>query len=192
MLFQLGFISESLDYILESLSETILKIVIGIIIFLVGFVIGKLLGRLLYKILNEIEINKFIKNSTGLKINADHLISNILSYAIYFLSLVAALEQIGIANIILYLLSAAVILIILISFFVGVRDFLPNLIAGIYLYRKQGMKEGSYIEVKEIKGELMHIDLFQTKIKTKSGDILFLPNSVVANSKVKIKKKSVK
>lgn len=182
-------IIEPLIDIVNSLNRTFLKIVAAILIFLLGFVLGKVVGRIIYKMLKEIEINKFLKTATGMRINADHLISNFISYAIYFLSLVAALEQIGIANIILYLLSATVILVILLSFFLSIRDFLPNLIAGIYLYSRANLKEGSYIELNGIKGELLQIDLFQVKIKTKQGDIFHIPNSVVAKSKIKVRKR---
>ena len=60
--------------------------------------------------------------------------------------------------------------------------------SGIYLYRKGNLKPGVYVEVNGIKGELVDIDLFQIKVKTKSGDIL-IPNSVVAKSKIKIRKR---
>ncbi len=182
-------IIEPLLNIVNSLNRTFLKLVVAILIFLLGFVLGKVLGRIIYKMLNEIEINKFLKTATGMRINADHLVSSFISYAVYFLSLVAALEQIGIANIILYLLSATVILIILLSFFLSIRDFLPNLISGIYLYSRAKLKEGSFIELNGIKGELLQIDLFQVKIKTKQGDIYHIPNSVVAKSKIKIRKR---
>lgn len=182
-------IIEPLIDIVNSLNKTFLRVVAAILIFLLGFVLGKVVGRIIYKMLKEVEINKFLKTATGMRINADHLISNIVSYAIYFLSLVAALEQIGIANIILYLLSATIILVILLSFFLSIRDFLPNLISGIYLYSRANLKEGSYIELNGIKGELLQIDLFQVKIKTKQGDIFHIPNSVVAKSKIKVRKR---
>lgn len=176
----------SLRNLVEAFSTALIKLALAIVIFLLGFIIGKLVGRIAFKMLKEIEINTFIKNSTGLRINADHLISSILSYSIYFLATVAALEQIGVANVILYFLAAAVIIVILISFFLAVRDFLPNLISGIYLYRKEALKEGKKIEINGIKGELIHMDLFQIKIKTKKGDVLYMPNSVVAKSEIKI------
>lgn len=169
------------------ISNSLVKLVVALVIFLFGFIIGKLAGRIVYKALKEIELNKFLKTSTGLRINADQFISNILSYVIYFLSLVAALDQIGVTNVILYLLSITVIVILLLSFFLAIRDLIPNLIAGIYLYSKLHLKEGSVIEVKDVKGKILQIDLFQVKISTKKGDIIYIPNSVVATSEIKIK-----
>ena len=154
--------------VFTNLNQNLLKMGFAILIFLVGFILGNISGKLLYKFLKEIEVNSILKNLTGLKLNLDHLISNIISYAIYFLALVAALEQLGIANIILYLLSAAVIIVILVSFFIAIRDFIPNLIAGFYLYSKEKLKDGCKIEVEDIKGTLLHVDLLHVRIKTTS------------------------
>jgi small-conductance mechanosensitive channel len=159
--------------IIGVLSETFLRIVFAILIFLFGLILGKLMGRVVYRMLSEIEINKFIKKSTGFKINADHIVSNFISYSIYFLAIVAGLEQVGIANIMLYLLSAAIIIIL----------------AGIYLYGQEKIKEGAIVEIDKIKGELTHIDLLHMKVKTKSGDIFFIPNSIAAKTLIKVKKR---
>ena len=186
MIFQFSMEPAS-QYILGALSSSILKIIFAILIFLFGFILGKIVGRVVYKLLEEIEINEFLKKTTGLRVNAEQIISNFLAYSIYFLALVAALEQIGVANIILYFLSAAIILIILISFFLAIRDFLPNFLAGIYMYSNESLKKGSRIEIDSIKGEITHVDLLHVKIKTKKGDIIYIPNSVVAKSKITVK-----
>ncbi len=170
-----------------NLNKTILKMGLAILIFLIGFIIGNILGKLIYNLLKQIEVNNILKNLTGIKLNLDQLISKAISYAIYFLSLVAALEQMGIANTILYLISGTIILFILISFFITIRDFVPNLVAGFYLYSREKIKEGSKIEINNIKGILEHVDLLQIRIKTKSGDTIYIPNSTVIKSKMKIK-----
>lgn len=173
--------------VFSNLNKNLLRMGIALLIFLVGFIIGNILGKLVYKLLKEIELNNILKNLTGLKLNLDTLISNVLSYAIYFLSLVAALEQLGIANIILYLISGTIILFILLSFFITIRDFIPNLVAGFYLYSKEKLKDGCKIEINEISGVLEHIDLLQVRIKTKKGDTIYIPNSTVIKSNIKIK-----
>lgn len=173
--------------VFTNLNKGLLRMGLAILIFLAGFIIGNILGKVIYKLLKEIEINTILKNLTGIKLNLDHLISNIISYAIYFLSLVAALEQLGIANTILYLISGTIILFILISFFVAIRDFIPNLVAGFYLYSKEKLKDGCKIEINDIRGTLEHVDLLQVKVLTKKGDIIYIPNSTVIKSKIKVK-----
>jgi small-conductance mechanosensitive channel len=170
-----------------NMNENLLKMGLAILIFFSGFILGNILGKLIYKLLKELEINNILKNLTGVKLNLDSLISSIISYSIYFLSLVAALEQLGIANMILYFISATIILIILISFFIAIRDFIPNVMAGFYLYSKENLKDGCKIEINDIKGVLEHVDLLQVKIKTNNGDTIYIPNSTVLKSKIKLK-----
>jgi small-conductance mechanosensitive channel len=174
--------------ILSALNQNILKIFVAMLIFFFGFILGKLLGRIIYKALEEIELNNFLKNSLKAKINASHLIGTFVSYAIYFFALIASLEQLGIANAVLYIIAAFVVLILLISFFIALREIIPNFISGIYLYSREHLEEGKQIEINEIKGTIMHIDLFHIKIKTKSGDLIYIPNSLAAKSKIKIKR----
>ena len=193
MLFQTNFLQNTVKYTLDNISTVFLKIVLAILIFLFGFIFGKIVGRTVYKLLSEFELNKVVKKTTGIKLNLEHLLSNILSYSIYFLALVAALEQVGIANFVLYLVSAAVIIMILTSFFLAIRDFLPDVLAGIYLYRKEELRKSSKIVMKQhdgkkIKGEIIDMDLLQIKIKTEKEETLNIPNSIVAKSELKIEK----
>jgi len=186
MIFQAGF---SIADIPLLFTKMLGKIVLAILIFLIGFVVGKFAERFLIKILKEVELNKIIKQTTGFRVNLEQILSHTFSYMIYFLAIVAALDQIGLANIVLYLLTGAVILIIIVSFFLAIRDFLPNLISGFYLYKKDGLKEGLKVEIDDVKGTIIKLDLLQIKIETKKGEILYLPNSMVAKSKITIKKR---
>jgi small conductance mechanosensitive channel len=189
MYYQLNIFNPST--VLGGLNNIILKMGFAFLTFFIGFIIGKLVEKFVYKILNEIEFNKLLLDVTGMKIKADSLISSILSYVIYFLSLIAALEQLGIVNTILYIVAATIILIILISFFLAVRDYIPNFMAGIYMYKKENYEEGKFVEINEIKGKIIKIDLLQTKIETKNGDMFFIPNSTVINSNIKIRKRKL-
>ncbi|MCM2325441.1 MAG: mechanosensitive ion channel [Candidatus Woesearchaeota archaeon] len=171
--------------ILTAINKTVLNITISIVILLGGIIIGKLVEKFLFRILKEIGINKAFRDF-GLKINADQMFSNLAAYIIYFVSLVSALEQLGLANVVLTLISIAILLVVLISFFLAVRDFIPNVSAGIYLYSK--IKEGDNIEVNDIKGVVLSLDLLQIRIKTKRGDTIHIPNSTVSKSILKILK----
>ncbi len=188
MIFLFEVIQATLSEIFKGISMTLVKVFFAITIFLVGFIIGKLLGRILLKFLNEIELNKWFRDSLHLKVNAEHILSDFLSYFIYFIALIAALEEMGVANVVLYILSISIVILILISFFLAVRDIIPNFIAGLYLYSRENLKQNSRIEIDEIKGELVHIDLFHIKIKTKKGDLIYIPNSRAMKSKIIIKK----
>ena len=90
----------TLDNIPNILGSFSVKIVTAILIFLSGFIIGKLAGKVLYKILNEIELNNTLKNTLNIRINVDALLSSLVTYSIYLISIIMALQQIGITKII--------------------------------------------------------------------------------------------
>ncbi|MFH2020959.1 MAG: mechanosensitive ion channel domain-containing protein [archaeon] len=175
--------------VISSLSGDVMRVAFAVVILLAGFIIGKLIERFVLKLLKEFELNRILSDSFNIKINADQIIGSLLAYTMYFFAIVASLEQIGFANSVLYLVALAVMIVVIISFFLAVRDLVPNIIAGIYLYTREKFKDGSHVEIDDIKGTLIHVELLHTKIKTNSGDILFIPNSGVIKSRLKIHRK---
>ena len=190
MIFQIPF--ADLRGALSVVNATLITIALAVLTFIFGLIIGKIVERFAYKALSEVELNKIIREYTGLKINADSFISSVLAYIIYFIAFIAALDQLGVAGYIVYMLSVLLTIVIAVSFFLAVRDFIPNLIAGTLLYRKEGLKEGAHVEIAGIKGEIENVDLFQVKIRTKSGDIIYIPNATVVKSSIMIKKRAPK
>lgn len=188
MAIALGLLEDIVRGVFWALSSTVIRIFSALLIFLIGFILGKVLGRLVSKGLEELELNNFLKDTLHLKVNAEHLISMSISYMIYFLSLIAAMEQIGIANIVLYVISILFVLMVIVSFFLAAKDFVPNFIAGFYLYSKEHLRPGNEVEINDIKGELIHIDLLHIKVKTPKGDLIYIPNSAAANSNIRLKK----
>ena len=87
------------------LSGVFTKIVVAIIILLIGFIIGKILGRLLQKVLHEFETDKALKNVAGINFSIEHLIGALLTYFIYFIAIIMALNQIGLTSIFLNILN---------------------------------------------------------------------------------------
>jgi small-conductance mechanosensitive channel len=174
--------------IIDNLNKSALKMFFAVMILLGGFILGKLLEKFLYKILKEVELNKTLKDA-GIKINADKILSTIASYLVYLMSFLASLEQLGLANTVITVLSMLIILVFLISFYLGVRDFIPNFSAGFYLFSRDSIKEGDNVEIDNIKGELIGFDLLQVRIKTKSGDIIHIPNSTAVKSKITVSNK---
>ena len=171
---------------LEDLNPFILRVSFGLLIIFLGFAIGRLLGRLVSKLLSEAELNEFVRKNFAVKVNFESLIGNSLSYIIYLISLFAAFKHMGISKMVLSLLLIFAIILITLSFVLALKDTLPNLIAGFYLFRKEGFREGVEIEVNGIKGVVEKVELLHIKIKTESKEIIYLPNIYVLNSKIRI------
>jgi len=182
-------IPEQFQSVIGTISSYLSKFVVAVIIILIGFIIGRILGRLIQKLLHEIELNKIVRKATGIRLSLEEIIGNFFAYFIYFIAIVMALTQIGLTTIVLHMISAAVIVLILLSIFLGVKDFIPNVLAGIFIYKNKLVEENDNIRVKETEGRVVSISLVETKIKTKKGDIIFIPNSILTNNEVtKLKK----
>jgi len=182
-------VGESISHLPNLLSGIFTKLVVAVIIVLIGLVAGKLLGKLIHKLLHEIELNKLIKKSAGIKISAEEIISFFVTYFIYFIFIVMALNQFGLTTVVLHMIAGAILIIIIISIMLSIKDFMPNMFAGFFIHKKRFIKEGDIIEVDNTKGKIIHINLVETTIETKQGDIVYVPNSLLTKKTiVKVKK----
>ena len=74
----------------------------------------------------------------------------------------------------------------------SIKDFMPNMFAGFFIHQKRFIKEGDIIKVDNIKGKIVHVNLVETTIETKQGDIIYIPNSLLTKKTiVKVKKKKI-
>lgn len=185
-------IQKAVDYLLK-FEGIYLKFLVSFIILLVGFIIGKLLGKLTNRILHEVELDNILKKATGKEIRLENLLSAFLTYLIYFITLILFLNNLNVTTTVLQMLLAGVIIIIIVSFILAVKDFIPNAFAGIYIYKRGLIKEGETIRVKGVEGKVTHITLVETKLETKEGDSVYLPNSAITKTEiVKVKKAKAK
>jgi small-conductance mechanosensitive channel len=189
----------------ESLFEVhtwMIRIVLGLLIFIVGLIIGKILGKIVEKLILNLGITEVIQKITTLSIKTEKIVAEIVSYVIYFLGFVMALNQIGITTTVLNILSGAVLVLVLIVIFLSVKDIIPNIVAGFLIHGKSLINEGDTIKIHDIEGKVIQTNLVETRIETQSKDIIFVPNARlvkyevikrnVANKKIKTKKKSEK
>ncbi|MFC1691022.1 mechanosensitive ion channel domain-containing protein [Nanoarchaeota archaeon] len=171
-------------------NEVYFKIIVALIILLIGFIVGKLVSRTLARLLNEFDIDKILKSSAGIELSIEKLFSSFVAYCIYFIAIIMALNQFNITTTILQMLLGAVLIILIVSAVLAMKDFLPNVFAGLSLYKSRDIKEGDVIKYKDIKGKITEMKLTETRLTTKSGDTIYIPNSVLKkNEIIKVKKK---
>ncbi len=164
-------------------------IIIAVIILLIGLVLGKVLGRLSLKLLSEVEINEIFKLATGLNVKFDRIISLVISYFIYFVFGMWALEKLGLSSVILNIIAVGIIVLFVIAVVLGIKDFFPNVIAGLFLHAKRIVNEGEKVEIDSVKGKVVQVGLVETELVSFSGDSIFVPNSAFLRSKtIKIKR----
>lgn len=183
-------IDKTITFFTEVYSKLIIKIVVSLIILLIGFIVGKIVGRLVYKILNELKINAFFQKTTGLKVNPDDIISKGVTYLIDFFVIIIAFDAIAFTPTLLYIFSGALVVIIVFTVIIGIKDIIPNVVAGMIIYRKGVILKDNEIEINGHKGRVDKVSLLETTIIKKNGDLLYLPNSAVL--KFSILKKNIK
>jgi small conductance mechanosensitive channel len=183
-------INNSINLLPKLLSGLFTKMVVAVIILLIGFVIGKILGKIVKNLLHSIEFNQIIKRATGIRISLEEGISVFVTYFIYFLFIIMALNQLGLTTVVLHMISGAILIIIIISILLSIKDFMPNMFSGLFIHRKRFINVGDVIKVENTEGKVVHINLVETKIETNKGDIIYFPNSLLTKNKViKLKKK---
>lgn len=173
-----GWLSEAWNYSSNLISDIMNNLIVAVIIILIGFILGRVLGKLVQKLLHELELDNILKRTAKIKFSLERGASKFISYFIYFVAIILALNQIGLTTTILHMVSAAILIIIVLSVILGVKDFIPNFLAGMQISRKKLIEEGDRIKVRGTEGKVVNIDLTEIKMKTKSGDIIFIPSSI--------------
>ncbi|MBI2565073.1 mechanosensitive ion channel [Candidatus Woesearchaeota archaeon] len=179
------------DWLITRLGEFLTRIIVAIVIIFIGFIFGKLFGRLLHNFLHEAELNKFVKKA-GFKYCLEEALSKIVEWFVYFIAIVVAIDQLGLTVIILYIVSGAILLFFVIALFLGIKDFIPNVISGILAFKKEKIKAGNLIVIGDVEGKVELVGVLETKIITKNNDAIFIPNSLLYKKIVTIKKNSIK
>ena len=158
---------------------TAIKLVAAITILLIGLILGRFFSKLVKKILKEVELNNIIKKEFKLDWPVEQFLVSFIRYLVYFVALVIALNQIGLAKIILYVILGGVLLFIVVFMILAIKDFIPNVVSGFLIQHRKLLKKGDKIKVKDIEGKVVDITL--TEIQIKSGnEIIVVPNSVLS------------
>ena len=168
------------------------NILLAISILLIGFIIGKVLGRLIKKVLHDFKLDPALKKSIGLKISLENMISSFISYSIFLISILMALNQVGVTAFILNIIATAIILLITVSIILALKDLVPNFFAGIKIAQKEMVKPGDTISFDKITAKVVDVTVTETKLESKSGDIIFIPNSLLLKKIIKIPKRKIK
>ncbi|MFH1398924.1 MAG: mechanosensitive ion channel domain-containing protein [Candidatus Woesearchaeota archaeon] len=165
-------------------SKVYSRFVVAIIVLLIGIIVGRLVGKILQKILAEFEVDKVVKKTTHIRVSVEEIITGFVTYFIYFVAIIMSLDQLGVTTTVLHIVSLGIIVIVIASILLGVRDILPNVVSGFFIFQKRFIKKGDKIKVGEVEGVVVEVNLVETRIKTKKGDIIYVPNSLLMKQEV--------
>jgi len=165
----------------------LINLLTALIILFIGVGAATLTSKIVKKVIHELEIDRVLREQAGVRIPAEEFITRFSRYVVYFIAIIMALNQIGLTTTLLQIILVIVFAIIVIFIILAFKDFVPNVVAGFMIYRKNRFKEGDYIKVKDIEGKVVHVNLVETRIKTKGKDIVYIPNSMLSREIIRIK-----
>jgi len=164
------------------------SIITAVIILLVGLTVGKLLGRIVQRVLHGMEADAILKRATQADIRVEQTFGSFTSYLIYAITVVIVLNQLNVTTTILQIIIAGIIIIIIVAAALAVKDFIPNAFAGFYILKNKMLEEGQAVRIKGVEGRVVTVTLIETKLQTKDGDMVHIPNSSITKSElVKLK-----
>lgn len=176
-------INNYIDYNSFFYSVIFSNVIIAITIILVGIILARILSKLSYKALDELKIDSVIQKTTGFKLNFKKIVSKIIAFFIYFIAVIMALTQLGIATTVLNIIVASIILIVVIAIFFVMKEFFPNILAGIILHQKAFISAGNKIKIDEKEGKIINIGLLETTIESKKN-MIYIPNSIMLKKEI--------
>lgn len=148
----------------------------AIIIFVIGFYIASFVRRGLRSVLES------------LAVSSARIISSFAFYLIVVIISITALNQAGVdtravtSNVTIIL--GGIILAFSVSFGIGSRDILTNILSSFYT--KGNFKVGQEIEIGELKGTIERIDITSCVLQTSKGKTI-IPVKTLLAEQVKIK-----
>lgn len=177
-------VTAPLDFIRGTFNDVMINILVAMLIFFIGFILGRLLGKVLKKVLRHMNLDFFIRKTIGLKFSLEELLSGVVSYFIYIISFIMALNQLGLSTAILQMVIGGAIVVIVISIILSIKDFLPNIMSGMVLREKSFISENDVVRIKDIEGKVIEMGLIETVIQNRHGDRIFIPNIVFTKNEV--------
>ncbi len=153
-----------------------LRIIAGPAWLLIGFGTGVLVRKIARKVLQHLNVNRAMLR-LGFPWNIESGVSAILSFIIYVATIYFFLDQLQITLFVSYIGVGGLAILVALSLFVFIKDFLPNFWAWFLLRRQK--KVGEKVAWNEISGVIIHRSYLETRLRTPRGDTLYVPNSLL-------------
>jgi len=158
------------------LFESILeRIIIAAFYCLLGFILGRAGGRFLFVILHEAEVDKRLRISSS-RWSLEKSSASFFKWCVYFATILLILNSFGLAVYAVLILILVSISVLVFSVFFSLRNIVPNILAGLKIFRDHSFPVGSKVVFGKTKGIIAKLDLLEAKVRTVDGDLLIVPN----------------
>jgi small-conductance mechanosensitive channel len=169
--------------------DLFIKVLGTFLILIFGLIAAKVLTNIVRRIFRTIELNKVLNEYFNFNLDLDKHLVTFLKYLIYLVTIILMLNQLGIPSNILKWLLLGILILIILFIVLAFKDWLPNLIAGIYIISSRKLKAGELIDINGVKGRIIKVNLLETQIETNNKEVIFIPNANM-NKYYLVKKKN--
>jgi small-conductance mechanosensitive channel len=149
----------------------------------IGFVLGRLLSGFVADVLKGETMQKLLKPRGYGELEVD-LLAAMLKYFVYVLVFLVVIMQFGVGEVVVQTIAIIFILVLFLIMAYSLKEFIPNVAAGLYINRNEIFEEGDNIQIDEFKGKVIRKGVLSTIIKTEDRKVIIIPNSIVARRKV--------
>lgn len=173
------------DNIVAAITPLLNRVVIALVILFVGFILGKIVGRFLFKVFDDLNIDGLAKKLLGKSLSLERGISAVVAAFIYLIAIIMALNALGLTTVVLSAIIIIVLILVGISVLLAIKDFVPNLSAGLMIRQKDMFREGDTISFNSTSGVVEEFSFFETRLRSKGNEVLIVPNNLFAKNTVK-------
>ena len=167
----------------EILQNEILSVVQFILVIAMGLIITKIVTDFLSKWMKSQSAITFVRE-IGYDEPLVELILVGVKYLLYFVTFVVAIAQFGFATMVFDIIIIIIALFLIFVIIFSLKDFIPNITAGLYLARVKSIKKGDMVRVGTYFGEVIELNLFTTTLKDENNRLIIIPNSNLTKKEI--------
>ena len=125
-------------------------------------------------------LRKFLRN-TNFEEGTRFMVMRLVRTVVYFLVIVVALDTAGIDLTVFWASSAA----LLVGVGIGLQNFFNDVVSGFVLLFEGGLRVGDELEVDGMMVRVERIDLRSTRVITRFGNLIVIPNGLISGQTVR-------
>ncbi len=125
---------------------------------------------------------KFIarRDNKHLDLGKQYAIVQLMSYVVYVIAIVIAIDSLGVNITVLLAGSTA----LLVGLGLGLQDFFRDLVAGIIILSQRTVTAGDIVEIAGTVGKVQDVGLRTTSLLTREDIVMIVPNTKLTNENV--------
>jgi small-conductance mechanosensitive channel len=158
-----------LDKIYSSLAQALPTLIFVGAALLGAYIAIYIIQRIVKRVLDKVDFNP----------DLEYLAFRAIGWGAWFLVIVWLVGQLGQDEIFATLIAGGTLVGLAVA--LAVKDSLSDVVGGVLLLGDKHFDLGDTIKVGSTEGEIIEVDLRKTRVKTKDGSIVIIPNAKIDN-----------